>query len=149
LLWSSSYIFHTVMGRNSLEGKWKEFFTQRILVYHNQFSKAKTPTMKLSSTYGQSVVVFHKSCFATFPLTPITKSSFEKSAGALGADRPRWDPFVKAAEAFIRKERGGFRRGWAQMGPFRKRARLFCGLSQIIKKRRPGRARGTHRARWT
>jgi hypothetical protein len=84
------------MGRNSLEGKWKEFFTQRILVYHNQFSKAKTPTMKLSSTYGQSVVVFHKSCFATFPLTPITKSSFEKSAGALGAAGPRWDPFVNA-----------------------------------------------------
>jgi hypothetical protein len=25
---------------------------------------------------------------------------------------------------FIRKERGGFRRGWAQMGPFRKRAPL-------------------------
>jgi hypothetical protein len=76
--------------------------------------------------------------------------SFEKSAGALGAAGPRWDPFVKATEAFIRKERGGFRRGWAQMGPFRKRARP-CGLSQIIKKREPERARGTHHARawWT
>jgi hypothetical protein len=71
--------------------------------------------------------------------------TFEKSAGALGAAGPRWDPFAKAAEAFIRKERGGFRRGWAQMGPFRKRARS-CGLSQIIK-REPERARAAHSAR--
>jgi hypothetical protein len=65
------------MGRNSLEGKWKEFFTQHILVYHNELSKAGTQTMKLSSIYGRSLslVVFHKSCFSTFPLTPITKRS--------------------------------------------------------------------------
>jgi hypothetical protein len=42
----------------------------------------------------------------TFKITPIF-NTFEKSAGALGADRPRWDPFVNA-------------RGW--------------GLSQIIKR---------------
>jgi hypothetical protein len=86
-----------------------------------------------STRYGK-----HNLCVVNEPLlgqrgTGAAAGLFEKSAGALGAHRARWDPFAKAAEEFIRKERGGFRRGWAQMGPFRKRARP-CGLSQIIKR---------------
>jgi hypothetical protein len=52
---------------------------------------------------------------------------------------------LKRPEFFIRKERGGFRRGWAQMGPFRKRARAPEELAKFSKNDLSARARHTAR----
>jgi hypothetical protein len=57
-------------------------------------------------------------------------SDVKESAGALGAHhRPGWGPSVGAHGASIQREGRGFRRGQAQMGPFRKSGRRmgpFC-----------------------